>query len=494
MSQKNVKYSSTNETEDICGINSSFSTMIINQGVAINNNISVVNNINITKVNPPAIVERVPNHWNILFKFTNFCRNIFGLNGQREVIPKDKEILQLIWKYLSHEDKMNCTLVCKRFNYIISEMNYLRINANLNAAFRYIPKLSRNYSSVRFENYKCDNLKPLMSQMLDHFQKSSMHFTLDDCQFEMTTLLEVLYKFPLLESLHLNLILKMTNDLEISWETRPKLVHLKVLTLKINDDKLKEILEMLSAALNLESISLYDVKFKIEYLKAYKSLNSLSLQKCIMEPPFYKSNLRTLDFESSVNVSSVDYKKFDCLHNLRKLILNEVNNEMLEILKSNCIQRLTDFSVVFYKYQFDPMNIFWNEFFNRDILKENIEIKAELIEQLTLQFRDNPTLYHNGQLVIEGISESVNNYGKTMEINCENKGNSLDYNKVVFSFTMRHNQAPYSSTVIEADSQVEYLKSYNNYYKKIFGVDMKLFTIVTLDYAKLMKSHYAKFK
>lgn len=68
-----------------------------------------------------------------------------------EAFPNDHKIMKFIWKYLPTEEKLNCTVVCKRFNQIISEMDCFRLVVY---SPYIIPKLSRQYKTVIFQCYK----------------------------------------------------------------------------------------------------------------------------------------------------------------------------------------------------------------------------------------------------------------------------------------------------------------------------------------------------
>lgn len=108
------------------------------------------------------------------------------------VIANDQKIIENIWKYLNREDKINCTMVCKRFNKIVSDMNCFHLVVRLPTRFRIIPRLSRQYETVTFQRYKCNKLQPLMHQMLKHLGQTVTELSFYDCVFNLTTFYEFL--------------------------------------------------------------------------------------------------------------------------------------------------------------------------------------------------------------------------------------------------------------------------------------------------------------
>lgn len=402
---------SSNEEEDLSGINSSFNINMKYNCEAINNNTYVSTNIyktsgNIKKNNSSVLITIFQFFWYILCKIKYLWKELRGLNGQKEVFPNDKKVMELIWKHLNLQDKKNCSLVCRRFNTIISENNYFKITKKLTSKYQIIPKLSRKYSTAHFEDYHCNKLKPLMNQMIDHFEHSLKNFTLNNCQFEMMTLNKILHKLPLLESLQLNLTLKTNKEVELPVGGEPKLVHLEKLIIKVNNEMLEEMLVMLSSALNIKSISLFDAKFgidMIDYLAQYRKLTSLSLTKCIMEKPSFRYNLSDLDFDSSVKLPSVNYHSFDCLENLCKLKLINVNNELLRILKSNCVQKITDCKIVYsYEQDFDVKYFFQNLISDKE-LYEFVKIRQDKYKKVKKKPKPY-CAYLMGSVLIKGSS------------------------------------------------------------------------------------------
>ena len=218
-------------------------------------------------------------------KTSNDLQIIKEVKNQKEVLPNDQQILQLIWKYLSHEDKLNCTIVCKRFNQIVSEMDCFSLNVFFKTMFRWIPELSRNYKTVTFTRYSCESLGPVMRQMLQQLSCTLTHLKFIDCELDLMTLNEFLQEFPLLESLDLQMTLKMDKMVEITFENVKKPFQLNDLKIDINNDKLNELLVFFDSAKNIKQLSLFNAILNInelrDYLKKHQTLTSLSFTKCI---------------------------------------------------------------------------------------------------------------------------------------------------------------------------------------------------------------------
>ncbi|CAO1397458.1 unnamed protein product [Diamesa hyperborea] len=228
----------------LSSIASSFNSIFNYWGVSINNNTHIINNLYFTResinvnTNDSSRVDQ-----KIVDQTTIYL----------EVIPNDQKIMELIWSYLTIDDKFNCTLVCKRFNNIISEMECFRLIVNLPSMVRVIPRLSRSYKTVIFQRYQCTDLKPLMRQMLEHLSHSVIDVRFYGCKFNLMTLCDFLRELPLLESLVIDMTLTMNKDVELSVEDIPKLLKLKDFKIKVNADKLDEALVITSSALNIET-------------------------------------------------------------------------------------------------------------------------------------------------------------------------------------------------------------------------------------------------
>lgn len=282
-----------------------------------------------------------------------------------EVIPRNQIILKLIWTYLRIEDKINCTMVCKGFNNIISDMNCFRLCVDLSTKFRVIPRLSRNYETVIFKNYECNILKEPMKKMLKQLNRRVEKTIFDDCKFDMMALNGFLSELTMLKSLELNMLLTIDDNIEIDFDDLPQLFQLKDLTINVNGDKMEEILEMFSSASNIQSLclSLFDATIKhkvLDYMKRYKRiLKSLRFTKCIVDKAENLVNLNSLHLYSTKKLPSKDYRSFDDLQNLRVLHLSEVDFDLLDILDTKCISFLNELKIVYSIHQNDKVNIFF---------------------------------------------------------------------------------------------------------------------------------------
>lgn len=257
---------------------------------------------------------------------------------------KVNTIIKLIWKYLSKEDKLNCTMVCKRFNHIVSNMDCFRLVVCFPSKLHFIPQLSRHYKTVIFQHHQCNELKPLMHQMLKNLGQSVIELTFYDCEFSLMTLSEFVREFPLLKSLEVNVNLTMKKVVELSMEDKPKLLQLKDLKIKVNTDKLSEAFEMFGLSSKIESLSLHDAVLSNEefndQLRKYKtSLQKLTLTRCIMNKAL---NLHTLDLSDiRCKLPSKQFTRFDSTHRLCVLKLSDVNDEVLDFFNIKCTNRLT---------------------------------------------------------------------------------------------------------------------------------------------------------
>ena len=250
---------------------------------------------------------------------------------QMKVIPFEIKIKQLIWNHLSFQDNINCTMASREFNEIVNEMDCFRLNLDLTSS---IPKLTRSYKTMIIEGYKCVKLKTRLRRILQHLSTSLIELKLLNCEFVVMTLYDFLSELPLLESLELNISLIMNWNLSYSEEDLPQLLYLKDFKLNIKEDVWNETLAITRASLNIKSLSFINTNFKKtefnKYIKSFKNLNSLSLSKCNFIQTYKMYGL---------NIS------FDCLKELRFLHLDEVNTEMLNIIRTKWIRKLTKFEL-----------------------------------------------------------------------------------------------------------------------------------------------------
>lgn len=329
----------------ISSIASSFNINIENRGDSMNNTTQNINNFNFTrqpqKAKPrKAIIQKV----------------------YKEVLSNDQTIIKLIWNFLSIEDKFNCTLVCKRFNYIISGMDCFHLLIHFPSDLHFIPTLSRNYKIVIFQLYECNNLKPLMHKMLKHLGQSVTDLRFYKCQFNLITLCKFLCEFPLLESLELDMILTVKKIVELSVEDKPKLLQLKDFKIKVND-KFNETLDMTCSTSNIQSLSLFDTIFEIDKIsnmlkRNKRSLNYISLTKCNIKEN-KMSHLNTLHLDVRNKLPPNDYRCFDSLDQLRVLHMSEVNSEMFKILDTKCIKWLSNLEIIYKSQQKKKMSDFF---------------------------------------------------------------------------------------------------------------------------------------
>lgn len=134
--------------------------------------------------------------------------NDFTTNEEQEDVTKE-ETLEFVWKYLSINDKFNCTLICKRFNSFISKMDYFSLRLSLKTRSideKHIPTLSRNYKTVFIENYEFYSLKPRMINMLKFLSGSLTSLTVHRSNTNPMILCSMLNELPLLESLTLHFL------------------------------------------------------------------------------------------------------------------------------------------------------------------------------------------------------------------------------------------------------------------------------------------------
>lgn len=330
----------------LSSIASSFNTNLHNSGIAFRNKFFVNYTVNIGSQSTKD-VSAVIEEKKILYT---------------EVIPNDQIIMKLIWTYLNIEDKINCTLVCKRFNNIISDMNCFRLSVDLSSKFLVFPRLSRDYETVIFKNYECKNLKEPKKKMLKQLNRCVEKTIFSDCKFDMMALNGFLSELSMLKSLELNMLLTIDDNIEIDFDDLPQLFQLEDLTINVNGDKTEEILNMFSCASNIQSLclSLFNANIKhnvLYYMKRYKKmLKSLSFTRCIVDKAENLLNLNTLHLDSIKILQPKHYRSFDDLQNLRVLHLSKVDIDLLKILDTNCISCLTELKVDYSHFQRDLVN------------------------------------------------------------------------------------------------------------------------------------------
>ncbi|CAO1308579.1 unnamed protein product [Diamesa hyperborea] len=222
--------------------------------------------------------------------------NIFnGIN--KEDVMKE-ETLEFIWKYLSYFDRFRCTLVCKRFNNFISSMNCYWLN-NYWHRKAVIPILSRNYQKVSIHNYDFNYVDQRMVKFLKHLGRSVTNLKISDIYVDLMTLIEILNKFSLLESLELSGI--KLEDEELHLEDLPKFLYLDNLTIGGGYGESKKVL------------SIFDYVLKIRTLSLNSQINLSELNLILNR---HRNSLESLALWSVNTSSELDFKSFDHLHQL----------------------------------------------------------------------------------------------------------------------------------------------------------------------------------
>ncbi|CAO1308170.1 unnamed protein product [Diamesa hyperborea] len=190
----------SNAREASSVVNSSFNTSIRNAEGSHNNIYNINNNVTFKidkqsrknqKKDLPTIKER---------------------NDQQEVLPnqlptiedKNELILKWIWKYLNIMDKFNCTLVCKRFNKFIIEMDYFCLHLHKSwPLFKMLPTFKRSYKTLLIKDHYFENFSPTLQRMLQQLSGSLISITLHRVATDVITFRDILDELPLLESFEL---------------------------------------------------------------------------------------------------------------------------------------------------------------------------------------------------------------------------------------------------------------------------------------------------
>ena len=231
------------------------------------------------------------------------------------------------------QDEFNCLP-------LTSEPLYLEFLTDV----RIIPDLTCKYQTAIIDGYKTESLDLEVRQMLRQLGLNLIDLKFFDCEFDLITLCDILRELPLLQSLELNLKLIKRTNIILNADKLPKLVDLKDIKLEINDEMVKNILNITKNT-NIEFLTLFDATFDINefinLLKKHQSLKSLSLTNCgVNNANQVMSRLKTLHLNNIGKLSSMNYKNFDCLEQLHTLELTEVNDELLKVLKSKCTDDL----------------------------------------------------------------------------------------------------------------------------------------------------------
>ena len=193
-----------------------------------------------------------------------------------------------------------------------------------------------------YEKYKnfC-KLNPLELRILRILSCSLMNLTVESYPTKLSTLCELLYQFPLLKSLDLDINSIIKTVLPPIMEDLPKLLHLKQLKIEMRGNNLNEIMTIFDTS-SIQSLKVFNAEVEIEelnycLLQHKDSLKSLTLKSCFP----YNDN-------KFYNFQPNDFNCFDCLHQLRKLYFIDTNCSTI-ILMTECIKWITDLKVVYRK-------------------------------------------------------------------------------------------------------------------------------------------------
>lgn len=290
---------------------------------------------------------------NNTYNVTNILNGIFE---NQEDVTKE-ETLQFIWEYLSRKDKLNCTLVCKRFNNFISTMNCFCLNNCWTK--KAIPILSRDYQRVTIYNYDFNYMDLRMVKFLKHLGRCVNNLKLSYIKVDVMTLIDILDEFPLLKSLELNQL--EFEDEKLFLDNLPKFLYLR--NLKIcNANNLRGVLAIFGSALNIKTLSL-----------RFSCMESNELNKFLNEHRNSLESLRfrCLNISKYIKDSKLDFSSFDHLHQLRKLRLSYCCQLTQNIPTFKCIHWLTDFDVKYYARDKEKVNCFLHNYFVEKEINEN---------------------------------------------------------------------------------------------------------------------------
>lgn len=249
---------------------------------------------------------------------------------------------------------------------------------------------------MTFKRLKCNELKPLMHQMLKHLGITVIDLSFHNCEFNFTTFCEFLREFPLLESLKLHIILTIDKDVELSVEDKPKFLLFKNFKLKLNAETLNETLEMFGSSSKLQSLSLYDGVLNNEefndYLEKYKSsLESLILTRCIINKT---CNLHTFDLsDNRCNLPPPKDDKVRCMHYFSILKLREVDTDLLQFFNIDCDERIKGLEINYsFQLKNDVTNYLITQFYENKLQRESSLSENHKINILIIRIDDGVTM------------------------------------------------------------------------------------------------------
>lgn len=172
------------------------------------------------------------------------------MNSNYSVFIEYPNILKLIWKYLSKEDKLNCTRVCKSFNNKVSDMNCFRLIARLPVKFGDVPRLSRHYDTVIYRRNKWNKIMQPNCSTMNPLDDNVIEQTFSNPLYNPKTLGNLVQVFPNFADTILDMNLSTNNEIELCVENVPGLQHLKDLKMNVSSDLLNNSLKLFGTRLN----------------------------------------------------------------------------------------------------------------------------------------------------------------------------------------------------------------------------------------------------
>ena len=271
--------------------------------------------------------------------------------------------MTLIWKYLTLDAKLNCRLVCKRFNEIISGKHFLGQNVFFPSKVEEIPKLRSNHERVMIQGLNCFSLTSEEHQMLEQFRHSLIHLKLFGCSFDLMTLYQFLSELPLLETIEfVTNFLTMKTSIELTNEDLFKLLSFKDFKMEINFDLEIDILDNKRNVLNIEITSSVNKTLSIneinDSMRNHESKKSLNFIKCIANKAEGMYGKLTLHLNTNTHLSPMDITSIDYLEELDDFELYDVNNGLKNFFKTKCIDGLAGLAV---NYTAEEKNMLFEE-------------------------------------------------------------------------------------------------------------------------------------
>ena len=275
------------------------------------------------------------NTYNLTYNINEQTNNSTPTEAQEDGVKET--ILEFVWKYLDLYDKLNCTLVCKRFNEFIFEMDGLRLYLDERWTDQItLPIFNRSYKTLFIKDHNFESFNLTLLRMLKKLSGSLIHLTLHRVKIDDITLNEFLNQLPLLESIEL--FERDKNFFHQSLNKSPQFPHLRSLKIDFkasifNKFNSGQILDNFRSAPNVCSVSLcrlFVPTYELyDFLKQFKNnFESLTIIDCITDREVIEN----------VNI-------FDCLLQLRKLSLINSFSLTKEVLTTKCIDWLTDFQI-----------------------------------------------------------------------------------------------------------------------------------------------------